>query len=121
MNNQGFSGGGGGPRWRRNNGLNAPKELGISFATENKKIELGGSAQYNYNDADISNINSSERFLQNGNSYSNSNSVNRNKNSTFRADFRMEWKPGSMTNTFSGPNFSYGKTGKCFELIVGNL
>ena len=110
VNNQGFSGGGGGPRWRRNNGLNAPKELGISFATENKKIELGGSAQYNYNDADISNINSSERFLQNGNSYSNSNSVNRNKNSTFRADFRMEWKPDSMTNIIFRPNFSYGKT-----------
>ena len=56
VNNQGFSGGGGGPRWRRNNGLNAPKELGISFATENKKIELGGSAQYNHNNADIINI-----------------------------------------------------------------
>ena len=121
VNNQGFSGGGGGPRWRRNNGLNAPKELGISFATENKKIELGGSAQYNYNDADISNINSSERFLQNGNSYSNSNSVNRNKNSTFRADFRMEWKPDSMTNIIFRPNFSYGKTDNASSSLSGTF
>lgn len=110
VNNQGFSGGGGGPRWRRNNGLNAPKELGISFATENKKIELGGSAQYNHNNADIVNVNSSERFLQSGNSYSNSNSANHNLNMTFRADFRMEWKPDSMTNIIFRPNFSYGKT-----------
>lgn len=110
VNNQGFSGGGGGPRWRRNNGLNAPKELGISFATENKKIELGGSAQYNHNNADIVNVNSSERFLQSGNSYSNSNSANHNLNTTFRADFRMEWKPDSMTNIIFRPNFSYGKT-----------
>ena len=110
VNNQGFSGGGGGPRWRRNNGLNAPKELGLNFATETAKLELGGSARYNYNDADIANVNSSERFLQNGNSYSNSNSLNRNKNSTFNADFRLEWKPDSMTNIIFRPNFSYGKT-----------
>ena len=38
VNNQGFSGGGGGPRWRRNNGLNAPKELGLNFATETAKL-----------------------------------------------------------------------------------
>lgn len=64
VNNQGFSGGGGGPRWRRNNGLNAPKELGLNFATETAKLELGGSARYNYNDADIANVNSSERFYR---------------------------------------------------------
>ena len=121
VNNQGFSGGGGGPRWRRNNGLNAPKELGISFATENKKIELGGSAQYNHNNADIININSSERFLQNGNSYSNSNSANRNRNTTFRADFRMEWKPDTLTNIIFRPNFSYGKTNNGSTSLSGTF
>ena len=121
VNNQGFSGGGGGPRWRRNNGLNAPKEFGISFATENKKIELGGSAQYNHNNADIVNVNSSERFLQSGNSYSNSNSANRNRNTTFRADFRMEWKPDSLTNIIFRPNFSYGKTNNGSTSLSGTF
>lgn len=37
VNDQGFSGGGGGPRWRRNNGLTATKELGLNFATEKEK------------------------------------------------------------------------------------
>lgn len=73
VNDQGFSGGGGGPRWRSNNGLNATKMLGANFATQTNKLELGGSVRYNFQDADISSINSSERFLQNGNSYSNSN------------------------------------------------
>lgn len=41
VNDQGFSGGGGGPRWRRNNGLNATKMLGANFATETSKLELG--------------------------------------------------------------------------------
>ena len=110
VNDQGCSGGGGGPRWRRNNGLVATKTLGANFATETSKLEVGGSARYNYRGADIISTNSSERFLQNGNSYSNSNSVNRNKNIDFNADFRLEWKPDSMTNIIFRPNFSYGKT-----------
>lgn len=41
VNDQGFSGGGGGPRWRRNNGLTATKELGLNFATEKEKNRVG--------------------------------------------------------------------------------
>ena len=110
VNNQGFSGGGGGPRWRRNNGLTAAKMLGVNFATQTDKLELGGSARYNYQDGDIASIGSTEDFLPDGNSYSNSNSKQRNKNKNFNADFRMEWKPDSMTNIIFRPNFSYGKT-----------
>lgn len=110
VNDQGFSGGGGGPRWRSNNGLNATKMLGANFATQTNKLELGGSVRYNFQDADISSINSSERFLQNGNSYSNSNNKNRNKGTNLNADFRMEWKPDTLTNIIFRPNFSYGRT-----------
>ncbi len=110
VNDQGFSGGGGPPRWRRNNGLTATKTLGVSFATQTDKLELGGSARYNYTDGDIASIGSTEDFLPNGNSYSNSNSKQRNKNKRFNADFRLEWKPDSMTNIIFRPNFSYGKT-----------
>lgn len=110
VNDQGFSGGGGGPRWRRNNGLVATKTLGANFATETSKLELDGSVRYDYKGADIISTNSSERFLQNGSSYSNSNAVNKNKNSDVFANFRLEWKPDSMTNIIFRPNFSYGKT-----------
>ena len=110
VNDQGFSGGGGGPRWRSSNGLNATKMLGANFATQTNKLELGGSVRYNFQDADISSINSSERFLQNGNSYSNSNNKNRNKGTNLNADFRMEWKPDTLTNIIFRPNFSYGRT-----------
>lgn len=112
VNDQGFSGGGGGPRWRRNNGLNATKTVGINFATENSKLETGGSARYNYKGTDMFNTNSSERFLQNGNSYSNSNSKSYNKSINFNADFRLEWKPDSMTNVIFRPYVSYGTTDK---------
>lgn len=113
VNDQGFSGGGGGgPRWRQMNGLNAKKMVGVNFATQTSKLELGGSARYNYSGSDVGNINSSERFLQSGNSFSNSNSNNRNKGIDFNADFRLEWKPDSMTNIIFRPNVSYGKTDK---------
>lgn len=106
VNDQGFSGGG--PRWRRSNGLNATKTLGANFATETEKIELGGSVRYNYRDADVLSRGNSEDFLRN--SYSNTNGHNRNKNSDINADFRMEWKPDSMTNIIFRPNVSYSKS-----------
>lgn len=121
VNDQGFSGGGGGPRWRSNNGLNATKMLGANFATQTNKLELGGSVRYNFQDADISSINSSERFLQNGNSYSNSNNKNRNKGTNLNADFRMEWKPDTLTNIIFRPNFSYGRTNNASTFESGTF
>lgn len=110
VDDQRFSGGGDGPRWRNSNGLNATKVLGANFTTQTDKIELGGSVRYNFKDADISSVNSSERFLQYGNSYSNSNNQNRNKKTSVNANFRLEWKPDTLTNIIFRPNFSYGRT-----------
>ncbi len=106
VNDQGFSGGG--PRWRRSNGLNATKTLGANFATETEKIEVGGSVRYNYRDADMLSRGNSEDFLRN--SYSNRNGHDRNKTTDINADFRMEWKPDTMTNIIFRPNVSYSKS-----------
>lgn len=109
VNDQGFSGGGGRPRFRKNNGLTATKMLGANFATQTEKLELGGSARYNYSDRDVSTMSYSER-LEGVKSFSNSNSKNRNKNANFNADFRLEWKPDTLTNIIFRPNVSYGKS-----------
>lgn len=111
VNDQGFSGGGfGGPMFRRNNGLTATKTLGMSFATKTDKLEIGGSARYNYVGNDVISTGNTENFLTNGNSYSNSNSMAKNKNYSFNADMRLEWKPDSLTNIIFRPNFSYTRT-----------
>lgn len=109
VNDQEFSGGGG-PRFRNNNGLTATKMLGANFATQTDKLELGGSARYNYSDRDAVSTNYSERFLTNGSSFSNSNSKNLTENANFNADFRLEWKPDTLTNIIFRPNVSYGKS-----------
>ncbi len=109
VNNRGFSGGGGGGfRGRGNNGLTANKMFGVSFASELKNLELGGSARYNWSDNDAINTGYSENFLVNGNStFSNSNSASRRKNQSFNADFRLEWEPDSLTNILFRPNVSW--------------
>ena len=111
VNDQGFSGGGGGPRWRRNNGLTAKKWVGLDFTTQNEKIELGGSARYNYTGSDITSIGSTEDFQTSGNStFSNANSLQRNGTKRFSLDFRMEWEPDTLTNIIFRPELSYNKT-----------
>lgn len=112
VNDQGFSAGGGGPRWRRSNGLTATKELGLNFATESEKLDLGGSVQYNYRGNDASSTGYAENFLNAGasSSFSNSNSLSANTSQSFRADFRLEWKPDTLTNIIFRPNVSYSKT-----------
>ena len=67
-------GGGGGPRWRRNNGLTTSKELGLNYAMERENVEFGASVRYNYRDNDAVSTSQVENFLPTGNSsFSNSN------------------------------------------------
>ena len=105
-------GGGGGPQWRRNNGLNASKELGVNYAMENEKFEFGVSARYNYRDNDVQSLGQVENFLLNStnSSFRNTNSASRNKNQNFFGNLRMEWRPDSLTTFFMRGSVSKGDT-----------
>ena len=97
VNDQGFSGGGGGPRFRNSNGLTATKMLGANFATQTEKLELGGSARI-ISVIGMQHLQTTRNVsCKMENSYSNSNSKGRNKNTNFNADFRLEWKPDTLT------------------------
>lgn len=112
VNNQGYSGGGGGPRWRRNNGMTTTKEVGINFATSSEKLDVESSARYNYRDNDQISTGYTENFLASGegSSFSNSNSAGRNRNVNFNANAMIEWRPDTLTNIIFRPNVSYGDT-----------
>ena len=104
-------GGGGGPRWRRSNGLTSNKEVGVSFASETEMLEIGGSLRYNYKDNDAVSVGQVENFLPSGNSsFANSNSSNRNKNKNLIGDFRMEWTPDVMTTFLLKGNMTWGES-----------
>ena len=110
VNNQGMSGGGGGPRFRGSNGQTTTKTLGASFATEMDKLQLGGSIRYNYSNRDAVSKGYTESFLANRSSYSNSNSASLNRSESLNAEFRLEWNPNELTNIIFRPNLTYSKS-----------
>ena len=100
--------GGPGPRWG-NNGLNATKEIGLNYALETKKVDLGVSVRYNHRDKDVASVGQVENFLPSGNSsFANSKTNNRNKNQNMNAFMRLEWRPDSMTTFFMRSFLSWG-------------
>ena len=112
LNGQGFSDGRG--RGFRGGGgsLVAPKQAGFNFAYENKKIELGGNVRANHRDTDSKSWSSSETFMPQigSNQFSNSRSNSFGRSSNFNADFRLEWKPDTMTNIIFSPSVSYSSS-----------
>ena len=102
VKDRGFSGRGGG-------GLSAHKDAAVNFATETDKIEFGGNVRYRHSDTDNLSYSSSEYFMTQGVSNQFSNSRNRSfgRSSSANGDFRVEWKPDTLTNIIFRPSFSY--------------
>ncbi len=110
VNDNSYPGGGGGFR-RPENGLTAIKMAGINFATETQKLLTEGSVNFNYKDADMVSKQSSETFVSSAtSSFKNALDNSRNKTTNLVGDFRIEWRPDTMTNILFRPRISYGKT-----------
>ena len=92
-----------------NRGLNTSKEVGLNYAMENEKVELGASVRYNNRKNDSHTIGQVENFLPTGNSsFSNSNSISLSKNQNLNAFMRFEWRPDSMTTFFMRGSLTWG-------------
>lgn len=113
-NNKGFSefgdageGLGGG---NAGSGITTAQSLGINFARDTKKLQIGGNVQYGHSDNDARRKTSSETFLGETSSFSQSeNNSNRNRHD-IRLDFRLEWRPDTLTTIIFRPNSSYSQT-----------
>ena len=99
---RGFRGGGG-------SGLVASKMGGFNFATRSDKFETGGNVRFNHRDTDAESYSSSEYFMTSGNAnqFATSHSNSFSRASNLNADFRVEWKPDTLTNIIFRPSFSY--------------
>lgn len=112
-NNQGFSefgDAGQGLGGNAGSGITSSKSLGVNFAQDSKKIQIGGNVQYGYSDNDASRISSTETFMNNGSQFEDATNLSRRKRHDVRADFRLEWRPDSMTTIIFRPNVSYSQT-----------
>lgn len=112
-NNQGFSefgDAGEGLGGNAGSGINTSQSLGLNFAKDSEKLEIGGDVQYGHSDRDAWTKTATENYLQNGSSYTNSiNTSNRDRHDV-SANFRLEWRPDSLTNIIFRPSGSYSKT-----------
>ena len=104
----GFGGGGG--RWGGwGGGLRNSKEIGGNFATAKPKLETGGSIRYRYDGSDNENISSTEYFNASAAKFNEDYSKSFTSNQRVTSNFRLEWKPDTMTNIIFRPNFTYSR------------
>ena len=121
-NNMGFSdlastmfsgmGGGGGRRggFGVGSGITSSGNAGLNFSKEFKpdKLTLGGNTRYSHSDNDARSKSDRQNILPgDSSSYDNSEAMSRTKSDNFGVDFRLEWKPDTMTQLIFRPSFSF--------------
>lgn len=93
----------------RGRGLVTRKHVGLDFNTEKEKLEIEGNARFGYNKNDNQNRSSSETFLNANSSFDNARNADLSTSNNFNTNFKIEWKPDTLTNIIVRPRFSYGK------------
>ncbi len=120
-NNMGFSdlastmfsgmGGGGGRRggFGAGSGITSSGNAGLNFSKEfNPKVTLGGNARYSHSDNDARSKSEQQNILPgDSSSYDNNEAMSRTKSDNYGMDFRLEWKPDTMTQLIFHPSFSF--------------
>ncbi len=107
INDVGF-GGRGGSFGRGRNGLNAKKMTGVNINYEKKDtLKINGNVRWNHSDSDVGTISSSQNFVSQVGSFSNSNNQAYGRNNSWNANMRLEWTPDTLTNIMFRPTFSY--------------
>lgn len=109
-----FSGmGGGGDRrggFGAGSGITSSGNAGLNFSKEFKpdKLTLGGNTRYSHSDNDARSKSDRQNILPgDSSSYDNSEAMSRTKSDNFGVDFRLEWKPDTMTQLIFRPSFSF--------------
>lgn len=107
---RGFGGGGGRGWGRGGNGLRSSKNAGFNFATSTDKLEAGGNIRFRYDGSDVWNQSSVQSFVTSRGAFSNSESISKSSDNNWNADFRLEWKPDTMTNIIFRPSGSFSRS-----------
>lgn len=108
-NNTNDQTGGGGGRGG-NNGITTSGMAGANIAFDLDKLEVGGNIRYNGRKTDSQTLSSSQNFVSSTSSFSNSRNQSLSKNNNLNGNFKIEWKPDSMTTLLLRPSFSFGNS-----------
>lgn len=124
-NNQGFSefgdagqglGSGG-----AGSGVTSAKSLGLNYAQNKEDLRMSGNVQYGYSDNDARRKSSTETFIGDQSSFSHTRYNSRRKRHDVRADFRLEWRPDSVSTLIFRPHVRYSHTGSQNENFLETL
>ena len=89
-------------------GTTTSGQVGGNIAAIVGKWEIGGNVRYNGRKSDTQSYSSSQNFVSSSSSFSNNINSNINKSHNVGGDFKVEWKPDSLTTLLFRPNFSFG-------------
>jgi hypothetical protein len=97
--------------WWNRRGLNARKMLGTNLNYDDgTKLKVDLSIRWNHRDGDNENENTSENFYsQEYRTFSNNNSKSMSRSDNWNGNFRVEWKPDTLTTILVRANGSTGK------------
>lgn len=91
-------------------GVTTAQSLGVNFAKDTKKLQIGGNMQYGHSDNNAIRKSSTETFLGETSSFGQSENFSNRNRHDFRVDFRLEWRPDTLTTLIFRPNASYSQT-----------
>lgn len=102
---RGGRGGGGGA----GNGITQSGNGGLNFSKGfSSLLTLGGNARYAHSDNEALSKSNTQNILSgDSSSYYNENNFSSSKSDNIGANFRLEWKPDTLTRIIFTPNFSY--------------
>lgn len=91
------------------NGLTDRQRLGTTMNWENKKVELNGSADGEFQQSSSASQSNTQNFELRNSAYSASKNSSSSHSGNFNFQYKVEWKPDSTWNILFQPSFSYGK------------
>ena len=93
----------------RGNGQNSTQSGGFNFNVNKEKLESNGNVRLNTSQRDGRSWGSSQSFENKDAAYSNWQSFNKRRTLGVNMDYKMEWRPDTMTTIMFRPNFSYNQ------------
>ena len=94
----------------RGGGITKTGMGGLNVALERGKFEIGGNVRYQGSKTTSITKSAVQNFITTNASFSNSLNRSISKNGGFNGDFKIEWKPDSMTTLNFRPSFSVGNS-----------
>lgn len=102
MGGRGGRGGGG------NNGITKSANVGMNFSKQfTEKLIIGGNVRYNDGDTQRNTSVYTQNLLSAGNTFEREKNQSNSYSQNINMDFRLEWKPDTMTQFIFRPNASF--------------